>query len=143
MWIEDGRFHIFLPLDSGKQRYYDKMKQNSLQPFTYDSRSNQESSRRSQTIQHVTQSQEEKQKEERNKGAQDIAQQTTSNTVHHVRRLLLKRDPNDRSVGGNGLGMRVIGGKEIPNSGGKLGTYVTRIYQGGVADKLGVIKEGW
>nr|CAD7569662.1 unnamed protein product [Timema californicum] len=142
MWIEDGRFHIVLPLDSGKQRYYDKMKQNSLQPFTYDSRSNQESSRRSQTIQHITQSQEEKQKEERNNGAQDIAQQTTSNTVHHVRRLLLKRDPNDRSVGGNGLGMRVIGGKEIPNSGGKLGTYVTRIYQGGVADKLRVIKEG-
>nr|CAD7394694.1 unnamed protein product [Timema cristinae] len=127
---------------SGKQRYYDKMKQNALQPFTYDSRSNQESSRRSPTIQHITQSKEEKQKEEQNNGAQDITQQTTSNTVHHVRRLLLKRDPNDRSVGGNGLGMRVIGGKEIPNSGGKLGTYVTRIYQGGVADKLRVIKEG-
>jgi hypothetical protein len=43
---------------------------------------------------------------------------------------------------GNGLGMRVIGGKEIPGSGGQLGAYVTRIYPGGVVESLGEIKEG-
>jgi len=43
---------------------------------------------------------------------------------------------------GNGLGMRVIGGKEIPGTGGQLGAYVTRIYQGGVVESLGEIKEG-
>ncbi|KAJ9595016.1 hypothetical protein L9F63_013682, partial [Diploptera punctata] len=59
-----------------------------------------------------------------------------------VKRLLLTRDPKDRSVGGNGLGMRVIGGKEIPGTGGQLGAFVTRIYPGGVVETLGEIKEG-
>ncbi|KAJ4427729.1 hypothetical protein ANN_25381 [Periplaneta americana] len=59
-----------------------------------------------------------------------------------VKRLLLTRDPKDRSVGGNGLGMRVIGGKEIPGTGGQLGAFVTRIYPGGVVESLGEIKEG-
>lgn len=59
-----------------------------------------------------------------------------------VKHLLLTRDPKDRSVGGNGLGMRVIGGKEIPGTGGQLGAYVTRIYPGGVVESLGEIKEG-
>jgi protein piccolo len=43
---------------------------------------------------------------------------------------------------GNGIGMRVIGGKEIPGTGGQLGAYVTRIYPGGVVESLGEIKEG-
>jgi hypothetical protein len=38
--------------------------------------------------------------------------------------------------------MRVIGGKEIPDTGGELGAYVTRIYPGGVVESLGEIKEG-
>jgi hypothetical protein len=38
--------------------------------------------------------------------------------------------------------MRVIGGKEIPGTGGQLGAYVTRIYPGGVVESLGEIKEG-
>jgi hypothetical protein len=45
-------------------------------------------------------------------------------------------------LSGNGLGMRVIGGKEIPGTGGQLGAYVTRIYKGGVVESLGEIKEG-
>ncbi|GFG38950.1 hypothetical protein Cfor_12555 [Coptotermes formosanus] len=59
-----------------------------------------------------------------------------------VKHILLTRDPKDRSVRGNGLGMRVIGGKEIPGTGGQLGAYVTRIYKGGVVESLGEIKEG-
>jgi len=47
-----------------------------------------------------------------------------------------------RFSSGNGLGMRVIGGKEIPGTGGQLGAYVTRIYKGGVVESLGEIKEG-
>jgi hypothetical protein len=38
--------------------------------------------------------------------------------------------------------MRVIGGKEIPGTGGQLGAFVTRIYPGGVVETLGEIKEG-
>ncbi|XP_049844119.1 protein piccolo-like [Schistocerca gregaria] len=59
-----------------------------------------------------------------------------------VKRFLLTRDPKDRSVGGNGLGMRIVGGKEIPHTGGELGAFVSRIYPGGVVDYLGTIKEG-
>ncbi|KAK3913657.1 Protein piccolo [Frankliniella fusca] len=62
-----------------------------------------------------------------------------------VNRFLLTRDPKDRSVAGerdwNGLGMRVIGGKDIPGSGGVLGAFVARIYPGGVADRAGDIRE--
>lgn len=38
--------------------------------------------------------------------------------------------------------MRVVGGKEIPGTNGKLGAYVSRIYPGGVVEMLGTIKEG-
>ncbi|CAM1299826.1 Uncharacterised protein g2529 [Pycnogonum litorale] len=59
-----------------------------------------------------------------------------------VKRYLLTRDPKDKSVSGNGLGMKVIGGKEIPGSTKEIGAYVAKIYPGGVVDKLGEIKEG-
>ncbi len=38
--------------------------------------------------------------------------------------------------------MRVIGGKDIPGTGGVLGAFVARIYPGGVADRAGDIREG-
>lgn len=50
--------------------------------------------------------------------------------------------PNVSFLLGNGLGMRVIGGKEIPGSGGALAAFVARIYPGGVADRAGDIREG-
>ncbi|KAG8192611.1 hypothetical protein JTE90_017177 [Oedothorax gibbosus] len=59
-----------------------------------------------------------------------------------VKRILLTRDPKDRSVSGNGLGMKVVGGKEIPGGRGEIGAYVARIYPGGVVETLGEVREG-
>ncbi|KAK7085203.1 hypothetical protein SK128_024001, partial [Halocaridina rubra] len=59
-----------------------------------------------------------------------------------VRRYLLTRDPRDRRISGNGLGMKVVGGKEIPGTRGRLGAYIARIQAGGVADSLAQLKEG-
>ncbi|KAG1666255.1 Protein piccolo [Nymphon striatum] len=59
-----------------------------------------------------------------------------------VKIYLLTRDPKDKSVSGNGLGMKVIGGKEVPGSAGELGAYVAKVYPGGVVDRLGEIREG-
>ncbi|KAI1286698.1 Uncharacterized protein HDE_10739 [Halotydeus destructor] len=57
-----------------------------------------------------------------------------------VKRILLTRDPKERN--GNGFGMRVIGGKTIPNSNGMIGAYVSKIIPGGVVDTLGEVCEG-
>ncbi|XP_050412388.1 regulating synaptic membrane exocytosis protein 2 [Patella vulgata] len=55
-----------------------------------------------------------------------------------TKRILVTRDPKDRSVTGttgNGLGMKIVGGKQIPGT-KETGAYVTAIYSGGVADQL-------
>ncbi|XP_064473635.1 protein piccolo-like [Ornithodoros turicata] len=59
-----------------------------------------------------------------------------------VKRILLTRDPKDRSISGNGLGMKVVGGKVIPGSNGVLGAYVAKVYAGGVVETLGEVNEG-
>lgn len=59
-----------------------------------------------------------------------------------VKRYWLSRDPKDRSVGGNGVGMRVVGGKELPDSTGMLAAYVARIFPGGLVEHIGGICEG-
>src|SRR5690349_17572002 len=60
-----------------------------------------------------------------------------------VKRILLTRDPKERSpANGNGFGMRIIGGKAIPNTNGQLGAYVAKILPGGVVDTLGEVREG-
>ncbi|XP_045133167.1 protein piccolo-like isoform X1 [Portunus trituberculatus] len=59
-----------------------------------------------------------------------------------VKRFLLTRDPKDRRISGNGLGMKVVGGKEIPGTRGRLGAYIARLHPGGVAESLGQLKEG-
>ncbi|XP_037098494.1 protein piccolo isoform X7 [Syngnathus acus] len=57
-------------------------------------------------------------------------------------RVKLKRDPKDRSVSGNGLGIRVVGGKEVPGGNGEIGAYVAKILPGGAAEQTGKILEG-
>lgn len=43
---------------------------------------------------------------------------------------------------GNGVGMKIIGGKALPGS-TEVGAYVATIYKGGVADQLhGEVNEG-
>ncbi|XP_071524379.1 protein piccolo-like [Panulirus ornatus] len=59
-----------------------------------------------------------------------------------VKRFLLTRDPKDRRISGNGLGMKVVGGKDIPGTRGRLGAYIARLHPGGVAAALGQLKEG-
>lgn len=38
--------------------------------------------------------------------------------------------------------MRVVGGKELPDLGGKLGAYVAKIFPGGLVEHIGDIQEG-
>ncbi|XP_031687271.1 protein piccolo isoform X2 [Oncorhynchus kisutch] len=57
-------------------------------------------------------------------------------------RVKLQRDPKDRSVSGNGLGIRVVGGKEVPGTNGHIGAYVAKVLPGGVAQQTGKILEG-
>ncbi|XP_076015082.1 protein piccolo [Genypterus blacodes] len=57
-------------------------------------------------------------------------------------RVNLQRDPKDRSVSGNGLGIRVVGGKEVPGSNGDIGAYVAKVLPGGAAEQTGKILEG-
>uniref|UniRef100_A0A8C2D3H6 Protein piccolo n=1 Tax=Cyprinus carpio TaxID=7962 RepID=A0A8C2D3H6_CYPCA len=57
-------------------------------------------------------------------------------------RIKLQRDPKDRSVSGNGLGIRVVGGKDVPGSNGDIGAYVAKVLPGGAAEQTGKIVEG-
>ncbi|NWS65786.1 PCLO protein, partial [Crotophaga sulcirostris] len=57
-------------------------------------------------------------------------------------RLKLLRDPKDHTVSGNGLGIRVVGGKEIPGSSGETGAYIAKILPGGNAEQTGKLIEG-
>ncbi|KTG47068.1 hypothetical protein cypCar_00002257 [Cyprinus carpio] len=42
----------------------------------------------------------------------------------------------------NGLGIRVVGGKEVPCSNGDIGAYVAKVLPGGAAEQMGKIVEG-
>ncbi|KAM6306850.1 protein piccolo-like [Podargus strigoides] len=57
-------------------------------------------------------------------------------------RLKLLRDPKDHTVSGNGLGIRIVGGKEIPGSSGEIGAYIAKISPGGNAEQTGKLIEG-
>lgn len=43
---------------------------------------------------------------------------------------------------GNGLGIRVVGGKEVPGCNGDIGAYVAKVLPGGAAEQTGKILEG-
>lgn len=47
-----------------------------------------------------------------------------------------------RSTTGNGLGIRVVGGKEVPGSEGEIGAYVAKVLPSGAAEQTGKILEG-
>uniref|UniRef100_A0A4W5RF27 PDZ domain-containing protein n=1 Tax=Hucho hucho TaxID=62062 RepID=A0A4W5RF27_9TELE len=57
-------------------------------------------------------------------------------------RIKLQRDPKDTSVSGNGLGIRVVGGKVIPGCHGEIGAYIAKVTPGGVAEQTGKVVEG-
>ncbi|MEQ2220201.1 hypothetical protein ILYODFUR_002948, partial [Ilyodon furcidens] len=59
----------------------------------------------------------------------------------HLRVKLLK-DLKDHSVTGNGLGIRVVGGKEVPGGNGDIGAYVAKVLPAGAAEQTGTIREG-
>ncbi|KAM9753928.1 uncharacterized protein pclob isoform 7-T7 [Menidia menidia] len=57
-------------------------------------------------------------------------------------RIKLKKDMKDPSISGNGLGIRVVGGKEIPGTRGEIGAYIAKVNPGGVAEQTGKVMEG-
>jgi hypothetical protein len=102
--------------------------------------------------------------------AQYAGQQRTNKFPRYpftVKRILLTRDPKERveqgmslvgrqtldlcqldkwvlftKYSGNAFGMRIIGGKSIPNTNGMIGAFVAKILPGGVVDTLGEVREG-
>uniref|UniRef100_A0A8C2GB85 Piccolo presynaptic cytomatrix protein b n=1 Tax=Cyprinus carpio TaxID=7962 RepID=A0A8C2GB85_CYPCA len=57
-------------------------------------------------------------------------------------RIKLQRDPKDHTVSGSGLGIRVVGGKEIPGTNGEIGAYIAKVSAGGCAEHMGKVVEG-
>ncbi|XP_075455680.1 protein piccolo isoform X6 [Ascaphus truei] len=57
-------------------------------------------------------------------------------------RIKLQRDPKDHTVSGNGFGIRVVGGKDIPGNDGDIGAYIAKILPGGDAEQTGRLTEG-
>nr|XP_020840123.1 protein piccolo-like isoform X3 [Phascolarctos cinereus] len=57
-------------------------------------------------------------------------------------RIKITRDLKDHTVSGNGLGIRIVGGKEIPGSSGEIGAYIAKILPGGSAEQTGKLIEG-
>lgn len=43
---------------------------------------------------------------------------------------------------GNGLGIRVVGGKLIPGGRGEIGAYIAKVIPGGTAEQTGRVVEG-
>ncbi|PNI46327.1 PCLO isoform 7, partial [Pan troglodytes] len=41
----------------------------------------------------------------------------------------------------NGLGIRIVGGKEIPGHSGEIGAYIAKILPGGSAEQTGKLME--
>ncbi|MGH0149881.1 UNVERIFIED_CONTAM: hypothetical protein FKN15_016278 [Acipenser sinensis] len=56
-------------------------------------------------------------------------------------KIKLQKDPKDHSVSGNGLGIRVVGGKEIPGNNGEIGAYIAKILPAGTAEQTGKVVE--
>ncbi|XP_051890236.1 protein piccolo isoform X3 [Pristis pectinata] len=57
-------------------------------------------------------------------------------------RVRVQRDMKDQTISGNGLGIRIIGGKEIPGRNGEIGAYVAKVVPGGSAEQTGKLTEG-
>uniref|UniRef100_UPI00398EDB62 protein piccolo n=1 Tax=Pristiophorus japonicus TaxID=55135 RepID=UPI00398EDB62 len=57
-------------------------------------------------------------------------------------RVRVQRDLKDQTISGNGLGIRIIGGKEIPGRNGEIGAYVAKLFPGGTAEQTGKLTEG-
>ncbi|XP_067915773.1 protein piccolo-like [Heterodontus francisci] len=57
-------------------------------------------------------------------------------------RVRIQKDLKDQTVSGNGLGIKIIGGKEIPGQNGEIGAYIAKIFPGGTAEQTGKLTEG-
>ncbi|XP_062929166.1 protein piccolo [Mobula hypostoma] len=57
-------------------------------------------------------------------------------------RVKVQRDVKDQTISGNGLGIRIIGGKEIPGRNGEIGAYIAKVTPGGAAEQTGKLTEG-
>ncbi|XP_023580088.1 protein piccolo [Octodon degus] len=71
--------------------------------------------------------------------------QMNGKAVHYIfphARIKIARDSKDHTVSGNGLGIRIVGGKEIPGHAGEIGAYIAKILPGGSAEQTGKLVEG-
>jgi len=76
---------------------------------------------------------------------QEQIMQMNGKTMHYIfphARIKITRDSKDHTVSGNGLGIRIVGGKEIPGHNGEIGAYIAKILPGGSAEQTGKLIEG-
>ncbi|XP_078275521.1 protein piccolo-like isoform X3 [Rhinoraja longicauda] len=57
-------------------------------------------------------------------------------------RVKVQRDVKDQTISGNGLGIKIIGGKDIPIQNGEIGAYIAKVVAGGPAEQTGKLTEG-
>ncbi|XP_028933106.1 protein piccolo [Ornithorhynchus anatinus] len=72
-------------------------------------------------------------------------EQMNGKPIHYIfphARIKLLRDPKDHTISGNGLGIRIVGGKEIPGNNGEIGAYIAKILPGSSAEQTGKLMEG-
>lgn len=63
------------------------------------------------------------------------------NSFRFIEKCALKFEIPHKTTG-NGLGIRVVGGKEVPGSNGEIGAYVAKVLPGGATEQTGKILEG-
>lgn len=56
-----------------------------------------------------------------------------------VKRILLTKDPSNRSLKADGLGLKIVGGKPIPD--GQLGAVVTQVHRPAMVETMGQVRK--
>ncbi|XP_021962571.1 protein piccolo [Folsomia candida] len=66
---------------------------------------------------------------ERRSSPSPSCQRDTNKYLFPVRRHLLRRNPHDTSLQSNGVGLKIVGGKETPDATGRLVAYVAKVFR--------------
>ncbi|XP_022257132.1 uncharacterized protein LOC111089260, partial [Limulus polyphemus] len=73
-------------------------------------------------------------------GEENVQVRRPSKYNFPVKRILLTRDRFTKA--GNGFGLEIVGGKDVPDSKGETGAYVAKIYSNVMVGTLGEVTEG-
>ncbi|XP_076363594.1 uncharacterized protein LOC143253493 isoform X2 [Tachypleus tridentatus] len=77
-----------------------------------------------------------------NKAQNFVAPKVTHKYEFPMKRILLRSDRKEGPDSGNGLGMKIAGGREIPGSNGMIGAFIVEVSPGGIVETLGEVQKG-